>query len=163
MKMDAFNFQILELLQKNGRISYKDISDILKKSESTVRDRIQNLERAQVIKGYTAILDRIKLGYHTDAILFCNLLPNNKIDAISELQKIDYVNQIFHISGERRIAIRLIAQDATALEQLIKSSIIPLGFINLDLHIILDSIEKIECVSHERANDRGIKPSRFIN
>ncbi len=155
MKIDAFNLQILDLLQKNGRVSYKEISNILQKSESTVRDRIQNLEREQIIKGYTAILDRIKLGYQADAILFCNILPNNKVDAVAELQNIENVNQIFHISGERRVAIRLVAQDSAALEQIIKTRIMPLGVINVDLHIVIDSIEKIQCISQDKLQEKA--------
>ena len=41
MKIDAINKKILFLLQKDARMTYKEIAEELNRSETTIRDRIK--------------------------------------------------------------------------------------------------------------------------
>jgi len=140
--IDEMNKKILHLLQMDGRMTYKEVAAHLKRSESTVRDRIQNMEREEIIKGYTAIVDKSKLGYKCDAMVLCNIDPRQMHSVIPDLIKLDAVSQVFHITGERRVMFRITAQEPRELEQLINRKLIPLGIINLDLHIIMEAKEK---------------------
>ncbi|MCD6171031.1 MAG: winged helix-turn-helix transcriptional regulator [Thermoplasmata archaeon] len=42
---------MLYLVQKDARISYKEIAKILNRSETTIRDRIKSMEEAGIIQG----------------------------------------------------------------------------------------------------------------
>jgi len=53
---------MLYLVQKDARISYKEIAKILNRSETTIRDRIKSMEEAGIIQGYTALIDKTALG-----------------------------------------------------------------------------------------------------
>ncbi len=60
-ELDRIDRQILEELQKNGRISYVDLGALVGLSTSPCLERVIRLENEGFIKGYTAILDPQKL------------------------------------------------------------------------------------------------------
>lgn len=60
--MDPKNQQILQELQKDGRISNLDLADRVGLSPSACLRRVQELERRGIITGFRATLDRSKLG-----------------------------------------------------------------------------------------------------
>lgn len=60
-ELDRIDRQILEELQKNGRISYVDLGASVGLSTSPCLERVKRLENEGFIKGYTAILDPQKL------------------------------------------------------------------------------------------------------
>ena len=55
--IDFIDNQIVDLLLKNGRISYSEIGEKVGLSRTAVKTRIAALERAGIIKGYKAIID----------------------------------------------------------------------------------------------------------
>lgn len=61
-KMDRINQQILQELSRDGRVSNLELADRVGLSPSACLRRVQELERAGVITGYRAVLDRSKLG-----------------------------------------------------------------------------------------------------
>jgi DNA-binding Lrp family transcriptional regulator len=61
-KIDQINDHILRELSCNGRISNLELAERVGLSASACLRRVQELERAGVIKGYRAVLDRSALG-----------------------------------------------------------------------------------------------------
>ena len=61
-KLDQTDSEVLNLLSKNSRIEYKEISEKLKITPNTIRYRIKNLENS-MIRNYTISIDIRKLGY----------------------------------------------------------------------------------------------------
>lgn len=59
---DKINDHILRVLSADGRISNLELADRVGLSPSACLRRVQELERAGVIKGYRAVLDRSALG-----------------------------------------------------------------------------------------------------
>ncbi|MCF6296905.1 MAG: Lrp/AsnC family transcriptional regulator [Flavobacteriaceae bacterium] len=63
MKIDRLSLQILEELQLNARTPLTEISKRVGLSSPTVAERIQKMEDADIINGYTANLNMESLGY----------------------------------------------------------------------------------------------------
>jgi Lrp/AsnC family leucine-responsive transcriptional regulator len=61
-KIDSKNLKILRKLSRDGRISNTDLADKVGLSASACLRRVQELERADVIKGYRAVLDSAAMG-----------------------------------------------------------------------------------------------------
>jgi len=61
-KIDDTNRRILHALAQDGRLSNLDLAARVGLSPSACLRRVQELERAGVIKGYRAVLDPVKLG-----------------------------------------------------------------------------------------------------
>ena len=62
-KVDQTDASILQLLQKNGRATINDISEVVGLSPSPVARRVKLLEEARIITGYSAQIDEVALGY----------------------------------------------------------------------------------------------------
>lgn len=61
--IDQTDASILQMLQKNGRATINDISEVVGLSPSPVARRVKLLEEAGIITGYSAQIDEVALGY----------------------------------------------------------------------------------------------------
>ena len=55
--LDEADYRILDILQKDGRITFSDLADQVNLSRSAVRERIKNMQDSGIIRGFTAIID----------------------------------------------------------------------------------------------------------
>jgi Lrp/AsnC family transcriptional regulator, leucine-responsive regulatory protein len=60
---DPMDLSILQMLQRNGRATINEISEVVGLSPSPVARRIRLLEEAAIITGYAAQIDEVALGY----------------------------------------------------------------------------------------------------
>jgi len=116
MKTDNTTRNILNLLRKNARMSYKEIAESIGKPESTIRDRIQRMEKTGLIQGYTVILDKKQLGFECSALVLADVDYDKLEDVTKKLLNINNVLRIYHTSGNKRIAFVVVAKDFEELE-----------------------------------------------
>lgn len=62
MKLDNYDRHILDVLQRDGRISNQDLADRIGLSPSPCLRRVRALEEAGIIAGYRAMLNARRLG-----------------------------------------------------------------------------------------------------
>ncbi len=62
MKLDAWDKNILTLLQRDNRLSQREIAEQVNLSPSAVNRRIAALEEAGIIKGNVSLIDAGKVG-----------------------------------------------------------------------------------------------------
>lgn len=60
--LDRYDRQILQILQKHGRISNQELAEAIKLSPSPTLRRVKQLEEAGLIDGYVTLLNAKKLG-----------------------------------------------------------------------------------------------------
>ena len=70
-------------------MTYNDVSVKLRRSSSTVRDRIRRLEDDKVILGYYAIVNAERMGMNADAIVLGNLAHETSAADLKKLSKIE--------------------------------------------------------------------------
>jgi DNA-binding Lrp family transcriptional regulator len=138
--VDEMNRKILKLLMTDGKMTYNGVAQRLRRSPSTVRDRIRRLEDDQIILGYVAVINAEQLGMKAEGILFANLDEDVTADKLKSLSNVPGVMEVLQVSGRRRVMIRLHAPDNRNLEELIQKEIVPLGLVDLELRIVLDSL-----------------------
>lgn len=73
MKLDRYDQQILEILQKDGRINNQDLADRIGLSPSPCLRRLRALEESGLIVGYRALLDAKKLGLTLMALIHISM------------------------------------------------------------------------------------------
>ena len=137
--VDAMNKRIIRLLMADGRMTYNDIAAKLRRSPSTVRDRIRRLEDDRVILGYYAIINAERMGLKSEALLRANLADGKGVEDLRRIAKLEGVKEVCQVSGERRILVRILAEDNRALENLVHEKIIPLGLVDVELQVVLES------------------------
>ncbi|HPY41473.1 MAG TPA: Lrp/AsnC family transcriptional regulator [Thiolinea sp.] len=69
MELDRYDYQILKLLQANGRMSNQELADQIGLSPSPCLRRVRALEEAGVISAYHALVDAKQLGYALMALI----------------------------------------------------------------------------------------------
>lgn len=83
MKLDAWDKKILTLLQRNNRLSQREIADRISLSPSAVNRRIAALEDAGVIKGSVSLVDASKVG-RPITIMVQVTIENERLDLLEE-------------------------------------------------------------------------------
>ena len=112
--IDPTDKSILALLQKDGKITYKEVASQLNLTTTPVYERIKRLEREGYIKSYKAILDRKKIGLNL--LVFCNIsLKEHQASFLVQFEKdIKEFNEViacYHIAGMYDYLIKISVQD----------------------------------------------------
>lgn len=140
-KLDDLDVQIIDILQKEGRIPVTQIGARIDVPHTTVRDRIQRLEEEGVIERYAAVINPAKLGYLISCLVHVTMEQKMELEeTIAVLSSIDEVTEFLVLTGGTDIAIRLHARDVDHLREVIyrKIKAIP-GFIRSNTQIVLVS------------------------
>jgi Lrp/AsnC family leucine-responsive transcriptional regulator len=127
--MDALDRQMLEILQRDGRISNAALAERLHLSPSPCLRRLRTLERDGVISGYRAELDRQKLGL--GLTVFVELKVDGHSDrtaaAISKaLSAAPEVVAAHIVSGSADFLLEVVVADLAAYEQLMFETLLRL-------------------------------------
>jgi len=76
--MDEIDLKLIRLLQENARYPLKYLAEEVFLSPPAVSSRIEKLEKAGIIKGYSANVDKLKLGYNITAFINLAMSPKEK-------------------------------------------------------------------------------------
>ena len=140
MKIDNINKQIITLLQRDARITYKEIATGLKRSETTIRDRIKAMERTGIIQGYTALINKTALGLNFFAMILANPVSSSDLDSITDkIKKVKNVLRVYRISGNKRLAIFLVAPSYKELKEIIRLQLLPIGLKDEEIVSVLEA------------------------
>ncbi len=127
MKLDRYDRRILDVLQRDGRISNQDLADRIGLSPSPCLRRVRALEESGLIAGYRALLDARKLGLTLLALVHISMdrhTPERfaRFDAaVSELPE---VLECLLITGqEADYQLKVIVRDMEAYQSLLLNKI----------------------------------------
>lgn len=95
--------KILEMLKRNSRISYTEISRSIGISDVAVMKRLRRLEQLGIIKKYIIVIDPRKIGYHFISITGIDIEPEHIFDVLSLLKEKNYVKYLVLTSGDHSV------------------------------------------------------------
>jgi Lrp/AsnC family leucine-responsive transcriptional regulator len=117
--MDSIDYQILKYLQNDGRISLKKLSEKVSLTPPAVAERIRRLEADQVIIGYRAIVDPVKLGKPIKAIINITLKADKRKDFLGFVNENSCISECNHVTGSFSMTIKAILSSMADLEMLV--------------------------------------------
>ncbi len=121
--MDEIDKKILEALIENSRKPISKISVETGIPDSTISNRIKKLEKNNVIENYTTIVNPDALGIKLTAMIIIQTETEKHENVEKELPKLDEVSQVYSISGEYDILIKVWAHSLEELNDIINSKI----------------------------------------
>ena len=117
--LDARNVKLLRLLRDDPRGSVSEMARRIGMSAPAVRERIQRLEEAGIIRGYRVELDARALGYPISAFVRVRPMPG-KLAKIGELaERLPQVVECYRITGEDCFVMRLYLERLEDLDPLL--------------------------------------------
>ncbi|WBV60943.1 Lrp/AsnC family transcriptional regulator [Chryseobacterium camelliae] len=109
---DEKDLSILRILQKDAKLSIRDIAVRINLSPTPTHERIKRLEKLGIIKGYTTVIDRKKVNKGMMVICMVALNVHNKKTAgvfIEQVGKLKEVVEFYNISGEFDFMLKILA------------------------------------------------------
>ena len=120
-RIDETDARILELLQRDGRESYAEVGQAVGMSGPSAHERVKKLEARGVIRGYSALVDPMLLGYGVLAFIFIKQVPGTiSTDLTGNFAEIDEIEECHHIAGEADYLLKLRARSTTDLERVLR-------------------------------------------
>lgn len=121
--LDRTDRRILNILQKEGRISFVDLANKVGLSTSPCLERVRRLEQQGIITGYSARIDPKKVG--ASLLVFVELsLDYTSPDIFNEfrqaVQRIPEVLEFHMVSGDCDYILKLRVNDMHGLRDLLE-------------------------------------------
>jgi Lrp/AsnC family leucine-responsive transcriptional regulator len=136
--MDDLDGEILGLLRENGRLSWRDLGTAVGLSANAAAERVAKLQRAGVVKGFTAVVDPAAGGRALEALVGVTLMPGTDSDEFATLAaKLHPVTEILHLAGRPDYQLRVSCRDTTELDALLRTLRLSLGAADTDTTVIL--------------------------
>ncbi|KRE07058.1 Lrp/AsnC family transcriptional regulator [Priestia megaterium] len=121
--LDKLDIQILDLLQREAKLSNIEISKRVNLSPPAVHIRIKRLENEGFIKRQVAILNQEKLGFDLLCFIFIstNIHQAEKLDALENaLRSMPEVLECHCLTGEYDYLLKIANRDRKELEAFIR-------------------------------------------
>jgi Lrp/AsnC family transcriptional regulator for asnA, asnC and gidA len=116
--VDMVDCRMIELLQKDGRISHTEIAKSLGISEATVRTRLQRLIQEEYIQ-IVAVSNPLKLGYEVVGTIRIHVDIKKMDKIIRELKSIKALWHIVQTTGGTGIDTEFVLKSLDELNRLI--------------------------------------------
>lgn len=140
VRLDRINLQIIDRLLADARASIVDIADTVDRAESTVRERVDRLERDGIIQGYRARIAPERVGFDVAGRVRADCDRTKIPDLARELSKIPNVTRAVLTTGDHPLAIDLAARDLVELERLLERRLSPLGLMGQKLEAVVRTL-----------------------
>jgi DNA-binding Lrp family transcriptional regulator len=133
--IDEKDKMILNILQENYKISYKEISNKVGLAASTIHNRVQSMLSEGIIQEFDTFVDPLKVGYNTIAILglSIDILKLNEVS--KKLAEYNEIQLIASSAGEYNIILQVIAQNEKELWRFINEKLKPINGIRPDMNV----------------------------
>ncbi|PZU88403.1 MAG: AsnC family transcriptional regulator [Chryseobacterium sp.] len=114
MILDETDLSLMRILQRNSKLTIKELASQVNLSASPVFERIKKLEQEGFIKNYIAILDSEKLN--KGFVVFCSIKlkqhdKNIGNRFVNDILSIDEVVECYNISGDFDFLLKVQVQD----------------------------------------------------
>lgn len=118
--MEEIDRQIVNLLARDGRMSYTDLGKATGLSTSAVHQRVRRLEQRGVISGYRAVVDYEALGMPLTAFISIKPLdPSQPDDSPDRLASIPQIEACHSVAGEESYILKVRVGTPGDLEELL--------------------------------------------
>ena len=124
MYIDSLNWNILNLLQQNARISNAAIGRKVGISSPAVSERIKKMEDAGLILGYKTIVSPFRADYQLKAIITLRAFMGKLKPFLTKVKTYDEVINCYRITGNENIVMEVVLKNQKQLEGFIDELIV---------------------------------------
>jgi DNA-binding Lrp family transcriptional regulator len=121
MKLDRTDRTILAELQRDGRLTNRELAEKVHLSESACLRRVRSLEEAGVIDRYAALVSQSKVGLPGNVFVSITLNRQEQADlaAFEEaVRRVPEVMECYLMTGQQDYLLRVVVTDPADFERL---------------------------------------------
>ena len=125
MAIDDIDLRILDMLQRNGKLSQAKIAGAVGLTTPSVNERIKKMERHGMIKGFVALLDHEKMGLPLTAYIDVALEhPRFEKSFLDDLEKLLAVQECHYLAGDFAYRLKVKAANPAALADFLQQRLL---------------------------------------
>lgn len=117
--LDAIDAQLLDLLQENARATAVELAEEIGVSDNTIHNRIDQLEAAGVLEGYSAIVNHDATDINLTWLFICTARISDRGTVATNVLTLPGVREVSELmTGQRNLHVKAVGaekQDATRL------------------------------------------------
>jgi len=139
--LDQIDRRIVALLREGARRSFREVGEVVGLSAPAVKRRVDRLESAGVIAGYTAVLDPASFGWPMQAIV--SLVCEGSMDAAEVRAAVEGHPEVvaaFTVAGEASAVLLVRTSDTHHLERLLERLREHRGVLRTQTQIVLSTL-----------------------
>ena len=121
MALDEIDQQIIDMLQDNGRRSYSEIAEAVKRTEVTIRRRVRRLENEGIIKRFTVVIDPLKIGRHIQAVVRVKAMMKEASEIAEKVKNFEEINEAYFLDGACGLMLKVTVNDLAELRQFLET------------------------------------------
>ncbi len=121
MKLDRTDRAILAELQRDGRLSNRELAERVHLSESACLRRIRALEEAGVVDRYAAMVNQSKVGLPGNVFVSITLNRQEQTDLAAfeaAVKRVPEVMECYLMTGQQDYLLRVVVSDPADFERL---------------------------------------------
>lgn len=158
MVLDELDWQLLNELQENGRISNAELARRLNLSPPATHARMRKLEEQGVVRKYVALLDRDLLGL--DLLCFVHIrMHMHELNALESFQDhvmgLPEVLECHHLTGQFDYVLKVALTNRQGLQDFIRHKLVPLkGVAQITTSILLEEVKSTTLLPLKEAQSK---------
>lgn len=139
---DELDRKIIRELENDARRSLRKISRKLGVSVTTLSARISDMEKADVIRGYSAKIDPEAAGYDLTAIIEMLVSKGRLLEVEREIAKMKHVSAVYDITGSTDAIIIARFKKRNEMSAFVKSLLAMRYVERTNTHVVLNVIKE---------------------
>lgn len=145
MVLDRYSRRILAELQRDARLTVQQLSEKVGLSATPCWKRVKQMEAAGVIRGYTALVDRDKVGLGLRVVVEANLSQHGEDEVRRFEQAVAqsaHIVQCVSTTGQADYIMTVLAPDIRHYEQFLHDTLFKLpGITHVRSSIVLKEVK----------------------
>ncbi len=136
---DALDAKIVELLEDNCSLGYREVADKLNKNIWNVRDRIIHLKEKGIIRGCRADINYTEMGFGCRALISLNVPAENIDRFISFTRSNDMFKRLTITTGMRRFHLEVVGRECNEVRLYAMKTFPDFKVQDVEFEVILDT------------------------
>ena len=146
-KLDKVDTKIMEVLSRDGRISWRDLAEQIGLSLTPTLRRIRRLETDGFITGYSAQFDEQKLGFGITMYVWVSL-ERQVEETLKVFERriadVPEVMSCYLMTGEADYVLRIVTSDMHAFDKFLREKLLALGIVSdCESHIVTRGVKNV--------------------
>jgi len=156
-KIDRTDLKILDILQRNGRITNTALAKEIKISPPPTLERVKKLEKNGVIRKFVALVNPSSVGIGTHTFVEVMLRGHTRENVeqfINATRDMDEIMECHHVTGDADFLLKIAVRDIPAYEDLVLHKLTTLPHVsNLKTMVVLSTFKDETAYNLEVSTD----------